>query len=618
MPQLAFSPYLARGRSSYRNRGSGDYLRLTSGLPASSGSWTACAWVHVRPHAFTYHYFLGLSDALASAPNEDVLGRSPANVSEMYSSGASAQFSTDWLGQVGARLFVACGASGTGAGQMFARVRRVEARGFNESVTGTTSSFTPAAFWIGNDSYDDWTDHNIWNVMLWDAALSAEELLRQSYSPTPVRPRNLLGWWPLEGNLDQLLLDYSGNGHHLTRAGSPRAEPWFLPASVLPPLPRRRAVFVAAGGVTGLGEDSVTLADASSAAIVFAANATDGVTLSDVATTVIIFAATGTDSTTLTDAATAGLSITAQGGDAATLLDAGTSFLFAAADGADATTLIDAGTGSINFVASSADAVLMQDAGSAQIVFSAAGQETVVLQDAGIGVLITQASSSDAVTLTDIADGTVIQGGASLGEDSATLNDSATAVVLFFAEGAEAVTLADAATAVMETQATASDAVSLSDSAIAGLTFFVEATDAASLSDEATATVVSVPAGASGISRLAAHYFYEQKLKEWAALKEPAVPEPGEVTSGITPKRLKQAVIARNEAEVYQKLRSFSTPLPRVAPRGLSEVVPPIPSEDRATVEDARKLTQQLRTARRKQRRRQQQQATAAFLLFRL
>lgn len=248
MPTPVLSPYVARGRSSYRNRGSGDYLRLTSGLPAS-GSWTACGWMFVRPRASTFHYFLGLSSSLASAGNENALGRSGSNVSEMYSNVASAQFSTDWFGTSGARLFVVFGASGTGANQMFARVRRVTSLAFDESVTGQIASYTPAAFWIGNDSYDEWTDHSFWNVRLWGRALSAAEALRESFSSQPVARDGLIGWWPLEGNLDQLLCDYSGNGRHLTRAGTPRAEPFFLPASVLMPLVDDAAVNAAGGGV---------------------------------------------------------------------------------------------------------------------------------------------------------------------------------------------------------------------------------------------------------------------------------------------------------------------------------------------------------------------------------
>lgn len=369
MPTPILSPYAARGRSSYRNRGSGDYLRLTSGLPAS-GSWTACGWMLVRPRASTYHYFLGLSDSLASATNENILGRTNSNVSEIYSSVGSAQFSTDWFGTSGARLFVVFGASGTGANQMFARVRQVTSLAFNESITGQIASYTPAAFWIGNDSYDEWTDHSFWNVRLWGRALSAAEALRESFSAQPASRDGLIGWWPLEGNTEQLLRDYSGNGRHLTRAGTPRAEPFFLPASVLMPLVDDAAVDAAAGGGAMVGTASLAFTPSGAMAGTGALAGSSTLTFTPASALTGTGAIAGSSAITFTPSATAQAIAAASGTAAMSFSPAGSMV----GDGALA------GTSALSFAPIGALTGIGDIAAQSQLVFTPSGTLTAANQ----------------------------------------------------------------------------------------------------------------------------------------------------------------------------------------------------------------------------------------------
>ena len=51
------------------------------------------------------------------------------------------------------------------------------------------------------------------NVQLYNTSLSSSELLllyTEGIGGAPIRPQNLTGWWPLNGNAN----DYSGNGNN--------------------------------------------------------------------------------------------------------------------------------------------------------------------------------------------------------------------------------------------------------------------------------------------------------------------------------------------------------------------------------------------------------------------
>lgn len=247
MSTPVLSPYAARGRSSYRaptTRGD-DSLRLTTGLPSTPTPFTACGWFVLRDASGTaWQALLALEDSVSNSSNQIVLGHDGAGNLGGYFAPSVVTFGTDYPADVPFFMAVANGSAGC-----IGYARRYWERTFQTVSTSQVSGWTPAMFSVcGNSWADESENANAWNVRAWTRQLTAEELLRESYATFP-DPKSLFGWWPLEGNLNQLVLDFSGNGRHLSLRGTAsRAERFFLPASVLVPLVDDGAVNAAAGG----------------------------------------------------------------------------------------------------------------------------------------------------------------------------------------------------------------------------------------------------------------------------------------------------------------------------------------------------------------------------------
>ncbi len=63
------------------------------------------------------------------------------------------------------------------------------------------------------------------NVQLYNTSLSSDELLQlylEGIGGAPIRPQNLVGWWPLNGNAN----DYSGNGNNGQPTGVTFSSSW--------------------------------------------------------------------------------------------------------------------------------------------------------------------------------------------------------------------------------------------------------------------------------------------------------------------------------------------------------------------------------------------------------
>lgn len=136
-----------------------------------------------------------------------------------------------------------------GTGSVTGHTRRLGASNF-QSATVSFVAFASGAVFLGGDTGGSWANARYWNVRVYARQLSVRDVAIESISSSPLAS-GLWAWWPLDGNLQGILVDRSGNNRHLTRAGSGRIEPWFLSGAELSPLPRKSAVKApAAGGTT--------------------------------------------------------------------------------------------------------------------------------------------------------------------------------------------------------------------------------------------------------------------------------------------------------------------------------------------------------------------------------
>ena len=228
--------------------GSGQYLRRTASLPTSA-AWTMAAWVRVRSvRASNYQYFLGAENALSSATKYVLVGYDNGGTFHLSTNTATGSISAPTIGQW---FFIGLYHWLDGTYKSTA-VWAHAGVAFTSSGEIQGSDQTIAGLWLGNDSWDEWTNTDIAHVRVWDATLTPAELALEMYAPVPVRRAGLNVWAPLW--TPNHLADQSGNGRYWTAAGSlkpatdgpvsvatlPALRYWWMPAADAP----------AAGGVT--------------------------------------------------------------------------------------------------------------------------------------------------------------------------------------------------------------------------------------------------------------------------------------------------------------------------------------------------------------------------------
>lgn len=83
--------------------------------------------------------------------------------------------------------------------------------------------WTPDRFFLAQDEFGvgdrDWS---LSNVRVWDAVLSAADLIAEANSTTPIITADLFAWWKMRTSCG-LLVDSSGNGNDLVAVGTPVA-----------------------------------------------------------------------------------------------------------------------------------------------------------------------------------------------------------------------------------------------------------------------------------------------------------------------------------------------------------------------------------------------------------
>jgi hypothetical protein len=217
---------------------SGDILKRTANLPATS-AFTACGWARfVSIRAGQYQYFIELANGTSNAGSYLIIGYRSGTAFEISTGNASASFAS--APTTGTWFFWALTHNNTNLVGYWAHAGSALV---TQSITG--QSFTPAQLSIGNDTWNEWCDIEMSDTLIYDAVLTQAELEQQMYRSLPVRTANLNIWSPLPSASD--IVDYSGNGRDwtsggtLTSASGPPlswgAKPWVVP-------------FVAAGGTT--------------------------------------------------------------------------------------------------------------------------------------------------------------------------------------------------------------------------------------------------------------------------------------------------------------------------------------------------------------------------------
>jgi len=118
----------------------------------------------------------------------------------------------------------AIASSGVAAGNTVIYYRAAGSNAWTSVSTGARTAFAPSTLTIGCTSafVSEWWNGRIWGVKCWDRALSAAELLVESYYSRVMFPASINFHWPLKNASDTR--DISGNGRAPTVTGTPTTE----------------------------------------------------------------------------------------------------------------------------------------------------------------------------------------------------------------------------------------------------------------------------------------------------------------------------------------------------------------------------------------------------------
>jgi len=198
-----------------------DYLTRTTGLPSPT-NFSASFWLYVSVDATCIPF--GLIDTTGAV----VAGFAWFKVSdggtfELWTNGGTVHAAFGSRPAVASWAYVTITGAGTGANQVNASWS-----GINSStvVTAAVTMTTPATVtnvYVGSDGpiNQDFLNGRISNLKIWDAVLTANELVTERYSYQPKRWANLNSWYPiLAPAAANVGLDLSGNGRNLTTGGT--------------------------------------------------------------------------------------------------------------------------------------------------------------------------------------------------------------------------------------------------------------------------------------------------------------------------------------------------------------------------------------------------------------
>lgn len=243
-----------------RNTGSGDYLIRTAGGFYNPAAMTAAFWLNLLIDKDALGAAFGLRNS--GDNNGYVVFYNPSGDGitygwEHFDGSSTPQLNMSAL-SLGVWTFIALSRSGTGANHTTA-YRRAAGDAALTSQTGTfpTGQTINEEVVLSNNFNlsGGWFPGRIAALKQWSAALTADELLAESYQYAPVRFADLHSWRPMiHGVVADAALDFSGNGRALTPNGALTIEDG-------PPIQwrRQRRIFVpiTAGGGALVAMDGV-------------------------------------------------------------------------------------------------------------------------------------------------------------------------------------------------------------------------------------------------------------------------------------------------------------------------------------------------------------------------
>lgn len=201
-------------------------LSRTANLPDDI-AFTACGWARLVVDSNDFVTVCALESATADAGNFLRL--------QTDTDGTSLTYFTD-SGQTGAQTLtvgtdffwaITCSGLGTAAHVGYYRAAASTALSVLTMAGGSRVNMTPALLRFGKTSETGAAGWNgrLWNIKCWSRALTAAELLVESYFARVMLPTSINFHWPLKGVDDTR--DLSGNGRTATLAGTMTTEDEF-------------------------------------------------------------------------------------------------------------------------------------------------------------------------------------------------------------------------------------------------------------------------------------------------------------------------------------------------------------------------------------------------------
>lgn len=162
-------------------------------------------------------------------------------------------------------------------------------------------------------------------------------------------------------------------------------------------------LYVASGGITVTGTDTMSISDSASIAIGLSTTGADSLTLADTATAAIFLTLTATDNTVFTDVGITSISILVSGLDSMGLGDFGSSGESIPITGSDVLYLADSASVQISIDVSGSDTLILSDVASVNLSVSVNGSDSISLSEIESIIHNLDLSGSDALLLGDVA-----------------------------------------------------------------------------------------------------------------------------------------------------------------------------------------------------------------------
>lgn len=180
-----------------------------------------CGWANITERVGEYQFWAGTENALTEATDWMVVGIDVNGMISFSAPSLSGFYFGDWgaVGKPGDGMwfFWAIACKGTSLGDWYGYLGLPGCTSL-DGGSGTGHSFTPAAYWIANDGYNEWVNGYFAHNKMWSAPLTEAEFFREMQTSVPVRWNDLYLWSPhLPG---EQAIDYGPNKYHWTEGGT--------------------------------------------------------------------------------------------------------------------------------------------------------------------------------------------------------------------------------------------------------------------------------------------------------------------------------------------------------------------------------------------------------------